>query len=193
MAARQPRVEQRGSDSPLVAHVRQVTFAEDWAGATTPDGCWDLVVREVTGGVEVLQTGVITRPVELAYRAGERYLQIAFKPGVFMPRLPGDRMVDRGILRPMESRRTFLLDRERLAVPTFEDAEGLVERLARLELLVRDGLVEAVIAGTLRTDAPRTVDVAVDLGYADQPHMARSLKRFMGRTPGEIVSAVRAT
>jgi AraC-like DNA-binding protein len=228
MAEPRVKVEQRGSDSPYVAHVTQVTFEDDWTGVTTPDGCWDLVVLDIEGGIRVLQTGVITRPVELAYKAGDRFLQIAFKPGVFMPRLPGDRMVDRGIFRPTDSRSSFLVDRERLRIPTYDDAEGLVDRLVRSELVVRDGLVEAAIAGTLRTDALRTVqrhfrravgltadalrqierarravelleqgrptvDVAFDLGYADQPHMTRSLKRFMGRTPGEIASGSRSS
>lgn len=31
------------------------------------------------------------------------------------------------------------------------------------------------------------IDVAAELGYADQPHMSRSLKRILGRTPTEIV------
>ena len=32
-------------------------------------------------------------------------------------------------------------------------------------------------------------DTAFDLGYSDQPHLTRSLRRFYGRTPGEILSA----
>ena len=30
----------------------------------------------------------------------------------------------------------------------------------------------------------RPVDVALELGYADQPHLTRSLKAIMGKTPG---------
>ena len=33
------------------------------------------------------------------------------------------------------------------------------------------------------------IDVAYDAGYADQPHLTRSLKRFMGRTPSQIVAS----
>jgi AraC-like DNA-binding protein len=32
------------------------------------------------------------------------------------------------------------------------------------------------------------LDTAHDLGYADQPHLTRSLKRFLGYTPGELVA-----
>ncbi|PXA90871.1 hypothetical protein DMC47_27015 [Nostoc sp. 3335mG] len=39
----------------------------------------------------------------------------------------------------------------------------------------------------LQTGQP-AADVAFALGYADQPHMIRSLKAIMGRTPGEIAA-----
>jgi AraC-like DNA-binding protein len=33
----------------------------------------------------------------------------------------------------------------------------------------------------------RIADVAADLGYADQAHLTHSLRRIMGRTPGQIL------
>src|SRR5262245_57693671 len=103
------RQAERASESPLVERITRVRFDGDWRGVTAPDGCWDLVVRRVEGRLELLQTGVITRPVELAYRAGDEFLSISFKPGVFMPRLPGKRMVDRGLIHPTPSPRSFWL------------------------------------------------------------------------------------
>src|SRR4029079_18219537 len=144
------RRDVRASDSPLVERITRVRFDSDWRGVTTPDGCWDLVVRRVSGRVELLQTGLITRPVQLAYEAGDEYLSISFKPGVFMPRLPGKRMIDRGLLRPTPSPRTFRLERDELEIPTFDNAEGLVARLIRRELIVRDEIVEGVVEGRPR-------------------------------------------
>jgi hypothetical protein len=213
--------EVRASDSPLVERVTRVRFDSDWRGVTTPDGCWDIVVRRVSGRLELLQTGLITRPVELAYGAGDEYLSISFKPGVFMPGLPGKRMVDRGLLRPTPSPRTFRVGRDDLEIPSFDNAEGLVDRLVRRELIVRDEIVEGVVEGRPRAIHPRSVqrhfleamgltakrlqqiqrarraiellaagrraiDVALDLGYADQAHMTRALKTIMGKTPGQI-------
>jgi len=215
------RREERGADSEWVARVTRVRFDAGWEGVTTPDGCWDLVVRKVGGTVRVLQTGIITRPVALAYGAGDEYLSISFRPGVFMPRLPGEEMVDRGVERPTPSARAFWVDDEKLEIPTFENAEGLVERLVKRGLLVRDELVEGVVEGRPRAATPRSmqrhfvramgitakrlaqieracqavellgqgrrvVDVAQELGYADQAHLTRSLKAFMGCTPGEL-------
>jgi helix-turn-helix protein len=149
--------EVRASDSRLVERITRVRFDRNWRGVTTPDGCWDLVVRRVGGRIELLQTGLITRPVELAYAAGDEYLSISFKPGVFMPRLPGKRMVDRGLLRPTPSPRTFWIEQDQLEIPTFDNAEGLVDRLVRRELIVRDEIVEGVVEGRPRAIHPRSV------------------------------------
>jgi hypothetical protein len=222
------RVE-RPSDSPLVARITHVRYERDTNDVTTPDGCWDLVVMKVGGRVMLLQTGLITRPVALPYGAGDEYLAISFKPGVFRPRMPGARMRDRGLLLPSQapgraSRGAFWLERERLEIPTFDNAEGLVDRLARRELIVRDEIVEGIVEGRPRAISPRSVqrhflqalgmtakrleqiqrarqavellrqgrrlvDVALELGYADQPHLTRQLKALMGQTPGEIAAA----
>jgi AraC-like DNA-binding protein len=144
-----------------------------------------------------------------------------------MPRLPGERMVDTAVVRPLTTERTFALDSEELEIPSFDNAEGLVERLMKHDVIVRDELVSEVAEGGAEGLSPRTVqrhfvralglspkrlaqiqranravdllragrtavDVAMDLGYADQPHMTRSLRRFVGRTPGEIAAAARA-
>ena len=153
------RRDVRAADSPFVERITRVRFDTAWKGTTTPDGCWDLVVRRVQGGrgLQLLQTGLITRPVELSYEAGDEYLSISFKPGVFMPRLPGKRMVDRGLLRPTPSPRTFRLEQDELEIPTFDNAEGLVDRLVRRELIVRDEIVEGVVEGRPRAIHPRSV------------------------------------
>src|SRR6185369_14137945 len=131
-----------------------------------------------------------------------------------LPRLPGSEMLDRGLERPVVSKRAFWLDGETLEIPTFENAEGLVTRLTRRGILHRDELVERLVDGAgwaISTRSvqrhfmralgmtPKTlqqilrarravqllergrpaVEVALQLGYADQPHLVRSLKRFM--------------
>jgi hypothetical protein len=151
------RREERASDSPLVARITRVRFDSAWRGATTPDGCWDIVVRRVGGRVELLQTGIITKPVELTYDAGDEYLSISFKPGVFMPRLPGKRMLDRGLLRPTPSARTFRLEQDELEIPTFDNADSMIDRLVRRELIVRDEIVQGVVEGRPRAIHPRSV------------------------------------
>lgn len=218
--------EERGSDVPFVAAITHVTYGTACHDVTTPDGLWDIVVQRQAGRVKVLQTGLITSPIALDYLEGDEYLSISFKPGVYMPRLPGARMVDDAVIRPLTTKRTFAFDGDELEIPSFENAEGLVERLVKSGVIVRDEIVSEVAEGGSNGLSPRSVqrhfihalgispnrlaqiqranraiallragrsvvDVAMDLGYADQPHMTRSLKRFFGRTPGEIAASVR--
>ena len=42
-------------------------------------------------------------------------------------------------------------------------------------------------ATCLLRDGAAITDVAYDLGYFDQAHLTRSLKRFVGQTPGQIL------
>jgi len=149
--------EVRVSDSPLVKSITRVRFEADWRGVTTPDGCWDIIVRRVAGRLELLQTGLITRPVPLVYAAGDEYLSISFRPGVFMPSLPGKAMVDRGLLRPTPTKRTFRLEGDELEIPTFDNAEGLIKRLVGRGLIVRVEIVEGVVEGRPRAIHPRSV------------------------------------
>jgi hypothetical protein len=211
----------RGADSPFIERITHVTYGSKVDDVTTPDGCWDIVVMRHGGRVAMLRTGVITTPVSLGYDAGDEYVSISFKPGVFMPRTPGVEMVDKAHVLPTPSKRSFWIDGSALEIPTFENAEGLVRRLVHEGIIVCDDIVDGLAAGRPKAATPRSVqrhflralgltskgleqirracravellrqgrapaDVAIAVGYADQPHMNRSLKRLMGRTPREI-------
>src|SRR5688572_3969441 len=145
----------RGSDSRFVQRITYVTYDAPTTEWTTPDGCWDLVVLRKAGRTLILQTGLISRPVKLENDAGDSYLAISFKPAVFVPALPGSQMVDRGVTHPLVTRREFAMQNETLEIPTFENAEGLVDRLARRGMLATNELVEAAAAGNPRASSPR--------------------------------------
>lgn len=149
--------ESRASDSPLVERITQVVYdarTEEWV---TPDGCWDIVVLQKRGATIVLQTGLISRPVRLENDPGDSYMAISFKPGVFARSTPGSTMVNRGLVRPLVSARAFGMDRERLEIPTFDNAESMVEQLVQRELLARDELVETAAQGQARAISPRSL------------------------------------
>jgi len=212
----------RGADSPFVERITHVAYDGAGGGWTTPDGCWDFVFRRRRGATQILQTGLITRPIQLDYEPGDEYLSVSFRPGVFMPMLPGERMLNHAFFRPSVGRRAFWLDGDVLEIPTFDNAEGLINRLARRGLLARDPIVTVAVNDDLQTlSSQRTVqrhfrrtlgispkalqqilrareavallergrpilDVALDLGFADQAHLTRSLRALIGRTPRAI-------
>jgi AraC-like DNA-binding protein len=64
----------------------------------------------------------------------------------------------------------------------FQQATGLTYRLARQ-------IERARLATTLLMDGLSILDTVDQAGYYDQAHLTRSLKHFIGQTPGEIVAA----
>jgi AraC-like DNA-binding protein len=148
---------QRQADCPFVREIRHVAYDGDAQDVSTPDGGWDLVFMQRAGVVQVLQTGIITRPVDLGYASGDAYLAITFRPGVFMPHVSAESMVDRGVLHGNPAAGRFRLGAENLEIPSFENAEGLVSRLIARGMLALDDVVDDVVQGRAKAMTPRTV------------------------------------
>lgn len=140
--------DERPADSPLVAKVRRARYATDSRETALPDGSWDLLfVRRANGPLVVVQTGQIAAPVIVDSRAGDEILNIAFKPEVYMPRMPGRRTFGQGVVLQVEADRSFRLEGERFEIPDFDNAEQLVAALARKGLLERDPVVARALQG----------------------------------------------
>lgn len=77
------------------------------------------------------------------------------------------------------------------------DAGGLSTRSVERRVARATGLTRGVIAQIQRAEVAvelltrgmRPLDVAHAAGYADQPHLTRSLKRFIGQTPSQIATS----
>ena len=77
------------------------------------------------------------------------------------------------------------------------DVKGLSRRSVERRVSRATGLTRGAIsqirraemAVELLTRGLPALDVAHLVGYADQPHLTRSLKRFVGQTPSQIVSS----
>jgi AraC-like DNA-binding protein len=83
------------------------------------------------------------------------------------------------------------------AVPLIADRYGLSERQFRRRFVAAVGYGPSTLAGVLRlgramrlcaTSARPAADVAFAVGYADQPHMTREMRRLAGVTPGDLRS-----
>jgi hypothetical protein len=79
--------------------------------------------------------------------ADGEWLAIRFKAGTFMPQLPVQRLMNNlGVNLPQLSKRSFLLDGRKWELPTFENAESFVKRLASKSLIARDPEVTAALS-----------------------------------------------
>src|SRR5262249_3974438 len=75
-----------------------------------------------------------------------------------------------------------------------EDIQGLSRRAVERRVARATGLTRRAIrqirrgelAGQPLSPGGGPLDVVHTAGYADQPHMTRSLKRFVGRTPSQL-------
>ena len=115
----------------------------------------------------------------------------------------------------------FTLDSHTFPLPTFHQAEELVDRMIEANLLRSDDLVARAFTDNPKAASERTVQqrfkkvtgitqknfqligraqeavrrlkagekpasVAADLGYTDQPHMIKSIKKIMGSLPSDL-------
>ena len=79
------------------------------------------------------------------------------------------------------------------------DVEGLSTRTVERRVLRATGLTRGAIGQIRRAERAAEMlcrgvspsDVAGKAGYADQPHLTRSLKRFLGQTPSQIATFAR--
>ncbi|WP_238547248.1 helix-turn-helix domain-containing protein [Actinoplanes friuliensis] len=182
---------------------------------------WELVFWEHCGETHVAALGPETAASSAEVPDGSRSFGITFAHGASMVHLPTARLVNTAVKSPWAGDRSFVLAGHEWAMPGFDSAEQFVARLVREGIVVRDPLVDEVVAGGAAEVGTRSVqrrvaaatgltqgairqierarqaavllgedvppgEVVHRLGYYDQPHLARSLARFIGRTATEL-------
>lgn len=211
----------RPSETPLVDCVWRGSSVGCGTVTSVASSHWHLVVSEMDGQVGVTVHGPESRPVSLPLPSEGRWVGIRFRLGVILQDVRIAHLVDGDIALSPASRGSFWWKGGTWERPTFENAECLVDRLAREDLIGRDALVDDALRGSDDAVSPRTVqrrfrsatgqargtvrqieraraaavrlregatpaEVAHELGYYDQPHLTRAVRRFLGRTPAEL-------
>lgn len=220
--ARDPlQFEVRRSDAPLIDCVWRCRSSDGGDLVSVASSNWHLVIGTTNGRTEVSvrgpETGAIRGPLPLA----SDWVGIRFGLGVTLQGLPIQRLVNESLRLPEAGQRSFGWKGTAWRLPTYDNVEGLVERLSREGLLSGDPVVKATARGddvgsSLRTvqrrflsvtgltrrasrqieraryaavrlrEGAAPAEVAHELGYSDQPHLTRSLRRFLGHTPAQI-------
>jgi hypothetical protein len=213
--------EDRPSDSPYVHRVWRSRASGVALMTSVATSTWELVFWEHEGSVHAAVRGPETTATSADVPDGSRSFGITFAHGTSMPHLPPGRLVDSAVQSPHATAKKFVLHGDEWHMPDYESAEQFVARLVRAGIVVRDPLVDEVVAGGLPDLGARSVqrrvvaatgltqggirqierarqaalllvegvaplDVVNRLGYYDQPHLARSLQRFIGRTATEL-------
>jgi len=206
-------------DSPFVEKIWRTRSvpAETFISAATPG--WEIVFTTQPGARWMSIRGPETKASIAAIPQDAAFVGIQFRRGAFMPQFPLERLVDSSIHLPIASSRSVWLDSSAWQIPDFENADVFVDRLVRSGLLVREvdagssertaqrhtlrstGLSRRAIgqidralraAALIQAGSP-TRDVAWRAGYADQAHLTRALKRFVGMTPRQLAESFKTS
>lgn len=211
----------RPSDSPYVHRVWRSRASGVARMTSIATSNWELVFWEHEGRVHAAVRGPETTASSVEVPDGSESFGITFAHGTSMPHLPPARLVDSAWESPHATATRFVLGGGEWLIPGFESAEQFVVQLVREGVVVRDPLVDDVVAGGMPEVGTRSVqrrvaaatgltqagirqierarqaaillgegvaslEVIDRLGYYDQPHLARSLRRFIGRTATEL-------
>jgi hypothetical protein len=214
-------MEERAGASPFIGAVWRTTSAPHPAFISIAKSHGQLVVWRQAGVTHVTVRGPETKASAVPIPADTEFFGIQFSVGAYLPDLPALSLVDGDLDLPRSVGNSVRLNGSAFEIPTYDNADAFVNRLAREGVLVLDPVVSEVVRGgkselsrwslerrvrratglTLGAirqieratraaellDGGATVLDAVSAGYADQAHLTRSLKRFMGQTPAQIV------
>ena len=148
---------QRASSHPWIDTVWQTVCLEDGIYKSTPDGSWDLILSVSSEGESlVFLSGQATEPVEVPYLAGEHSVVISFAAHVYLATESEVRTGAAVRFLPVRGDR-FDLDGADLPLPTFEDAEALVDQMIRAGLLKSDDLVAKAFSDNPKAASKRSV------------------------------------
>jgi AraC-like DNA-binding protein len=150
--------EDRLSDSPFVERIGHFYAEDKYSQVCAANVLWSMLLVKREGKTILSVWGPETQSALMNYPKDTEFLFIQFKLGGFMPHLPIQTLVNRGTLLPEAgSSHSFWLDSCAWEYPNYENADTFVDRLVREGLLVREPIVEAVIADQPPKMSPRTV------------------------------------
>jgi AraC-like DNA-binding protein len=216
-------LEDRASDHPFVDKIWRCHSDRGDRFLSVAANAFEMVLTRLRGKSFLTLRGPETIATPLDCPPEGQWVGIRFKPGTFMQGfLPAILRDHHDVTLPAATRQSFWLNGSALEYPSFDNAESLVKRLAKSEVLFRDPIVEDTLLRRSRKLSLRSVqrhflrstgvtyatfrqieraryatillregvpilDVVVRLGYFDQAHLTRSLRRFIGEAPAKLM------
>lgn len=170
--------EQRASDSPYIESVTRGCTVSNGRTIRPAEYCWHMVFVKEHRNFHPIIAGPFTSAGNVSWSKNAEILWIKFKPGVFMPHIPFNQLLNNEMALPDATGHAFWLKSSIWACPTYDNTEIFVNRLVQDEILVRDSVVIAVLQGQSHDMAPRTV--------------RHRFQRATGQTQKQIQQAMRA-
>ena len=150
--------DDRTSTSPFVERVWRCHSLRGGSFLSMAEGNIELVVTRLPQLVAVTLRGPHTRAQEVECPPDGEWVTIRFALGTHFPRLPTGALIDRdGINLPVQGNSHFWLCDLRWEIPSFDNAEDFVARLALAGVIAREHSVEAVMEGDVGWMSQRSV------------------------------------
>lgn len=140
-------LEERASDSPFIEKIWRSRSENINTFISIATYQWDFVVWRQQGKTYINLQGPETHASHAPVPEDAEFFGIIFKPGVFMAHLPAGKLLDNTVSLPYAGGQSFWLDSEVWQLPTYENADTFVSRLARKAVLTREPVVETVLRG----------------------------------------------
>ncbi|RPJ26936.1 MAG: AraC family transcriptional regulator [Chloroflexi bacterium] len=138
--------EEKLSSSPYVDVVWHTEDQTDGVYVASADACWDMVfIKSKEGKSTVLLSGPCSNITFVPYSTGNKNFGIRFKPGLIFTNILVAGMVNITKALPMPTEDTFVLQGITWNLPTYENIDELLTRLAENGLLRFDPVVRAVV------------------------------------------------
>lgn len=148
---------ERASDSPFVEKIWTSHSEAGGHFTSAAESRWEIVVETRAGKTTVYVRGPESRASNAWCPADGEWLGIRFKPNSYLRGLPPKHIIDIAVPMPEPKAGYCQICGDTLEIPTYENAESFVNRLAQVAGLTSDDLIGRRLAGTLEGRSERTV------------------------------------
>jgi hypothetical protein len=146
----QPRLiefGERNSDSPHVLRLWRSESSRDDEFLSVAYPQWEIVIARVAGKLDVVIRGAQTAATRSSVPADGHWIGIRFRSGTVMKGIHYTAICNTSVALPIAGKNHFWLDGEIWEVPTYENADDFVARLAQRGVLASDPIVSVALAG----------------------------------------------
>ena len=172
--------EERLSTSHYVERIWRCRSRHGGTFLSMPEGNIELVISRLPDLLMATLRGPVTRAAQIECPPNGEWLAIRFRLGTWLPKFPTASLSDRQDLNlPIMSNGRFWFAGLSWEIPTFDNAEDFVARLARAGIILRSHAVDAAVEGDERWMSQRSVQrhfvraTGMTLGTLQQIQRAR--------------------
>lgn len=150
--------DDRESDSPYIERVWRSRSRSGGMFLSMADSNIELVVSHLPGSITVTLRGPVSRASSVDCPPHGRWLAIRFCMGAYLPDFPTAALADhQSVDLPVLANGRFLLGGAAWEVPSFDNAEQFVARLAAAGAIALSGHTHAMLEGDLKRASQRSL------------------------------------